>query len=71
MWNRPDQELEPDDTVEFDPVTDPDDDGQVLGADPDDPPGWLLHAEHAPTDGWVCIEIVPLSGDEQGERSGP
>jgi hypothetical protein len=59
MWNRPDAD---DDTAEFDAITD--DGGEVLGGDPDDPPGWLVHGERA-ADGWVCIEIIPLAEGEQ------
>jgi hypothetical protein len=50
MWQRPDQHLDPDATVEFPAVT-------------GDPPGWRVHGEQS-ADGWVVIEIIELTEGE-------
>jgi hypothetical protein len=59
MWQRPDQDQDPDATVEFPAVT-------------DDPPGWHVRGGQS-ADGWVEIVITELaegellSGEDGGE----
>jgi hypothetical protein len=64
MRNRPGQDPD-DDTVEFDPITEDEDDGiEVIGGD-GEPEGWQVLGGRA-ADGWVCIEIIPLGEGEPG-----